>query len=314
MSSADATPQEEPKGLFDKLGAALPIALTALATAFAGMSTSELQQAMFWRSAAAQDQAKATDQWTLAGFKRDRSLIMQSTAATLRAQAGYPVLDLMAERAFPDSTLPFPGYYEGLDWLEGKGPPPAHLPKIEDGNLNELLKAIREREPEAELLRRARAVRLLDINKTIDDAEKAVEQTDKEWDPVVKAAARHAQDAVRFVPDVKTDEKHRRPWTTHATAVQAALFEMEQRRYRAEATLNQGVGFLYEARVKVSTAESDRHRERSKNFFYAMLMAQVGATVSSLALARKRKSALWALAGISGVVAVAIGAYVYMTI
>src|SRR5437588_13091771 len=86
----DAAPTvEEPQGLLDKLGAALPIALTAIATVFAGMSTSELQQAMFWRSAAAQDQAKATNQWTLAGFKRDRSLLMQSTAAMLRAQAGY---------------------------------------------------------------------------------------------------------------------------------------------------------------------------------------------------------------------------------
>jgi hypothetical protein len=96
--------------------------------------------------------------------------------------------------------------------------------------------------------------------------------------------------------------------------MQAALYDMEQRRYRAEATLNQGVGFLYEARVKVSTAESDRHRERSKNFFYAMLAAQVGATVASLALARRKKSALWLLAGLSGVVAVVIGVYVYLEI
>src|SRR5437588_10308630 len=85
----DAAPTvEEPQGLLDKLGAALPIALTAIATAFAGMSTSELSYAMYWRSAAAQDQAKANDQWTLAGFKRDRSLIVQSTAAILQAVAG----------------------------------------------------------------------------------------------------------------------------------------------------------------------------------------------------------------------------------
>src|SRR5437588_11299630 len=101
----DAAPTvEEPQGLLDKLGAALPIALTAIATAFAGMSTSELQQAMFWRSAAAQDQAKATSQWTLAGFKRDRSLIMQSTATTLRAQAGYPDLGLDTEPRPPASA------------------------------------------------------------------------------------------------------------------------------------------------------------------------------------------------------------------
>ncbi len=309
MSTAEAPPAEEPKSLFDKLGAALPIALTAIATAFAGMSTSELQQAMFWRSAAAQDQAKATNQWTLAGFKRDRSLIMQSTAATLRAQAGYPDLGLGKE------LRPSAGDgADGLNWLAGKGPPPAKLPEVVDPNLVELLKAIREREPEAEVLRKARMVPEFGINKTIDDAEKAVEQIDKEWDPSVKAATKYVQDRVKSAAATKADGGDRAAATTQATAIQAALFEMEQRRYRAEATLNQGIGFLYEARVRVSTAESDRHRERSKNFFYSMLAAQIGAVISSLALARKQKSALWALAGLSGIVAIAIGIYVYVGI
>jgi hypothetical protein len=320
MSSAPtaepAPPEDEPKGLLDKLGAALPIALTAIATAFAGMSTSELQQAMFWRSAAAQDQAKATNQWTLAGFKRDRSLTMQSTAATLRAQAGYPDLGLDREpRASGTGATNNPTDSQGLDWLQGKGPPPAKLQEVADGNLKELLRAIRERDPEEEILKKARMVPQAGINHTIDDAEKAVEQIDREWDPVVKAATKYVQDRVKSAAGVKPDDKKGRAGaTTHATGLQAALFEMEQRRYRAEATLNQGIGFLYEARVKVSTAESDRHRERSKNFFYAMLVGQIGAVISSLALARKRKSALWLLAGLSGVVAVAIGAYVYIGI
>ena len=84
------TKPEEPKGLIAKLGAALPIGLTAIATVFAGMSTGELQKAMYWKSQAAQDQSKATNQWTLAGFKVDRSLIMQTTAAQMAATAGHP--------------------------------------------------------------------------------------------------------------------------------------------------------------------------------------------------------------------------------
>src|SRR5262245_5291280 len=84
---ADAKPDEakpeEPKSLTEKIGAALPIGLTALATIFAGMSTGALQQAMYWKSQAAQDQARATNQWTLAGFKVDRSLVMQTSAAQL---------------------------------------------------------------------------------------------------------------------------------------------------------------------------------------------------------------------------------------
>jgi hypothetical protein len=295
----------------DKLGAALPIALTAIATAFAGMSTSELQQAMFWRSAAAQDQAKATNQWTLAGFKRDRSLIMQSTAATLRSQAGYadPGLDREPRPSAGNGAGP-----DGLDWLAGKGPPPAKLPEVVDPNLIELLKAIREREPESDVLRKARMVPQHGINTTIDDAEKAVEQIDKEWDPFVKAATKYVQDRSKAAVKSKSDDKDRAAAGAQASALQAALYEMEQRRYRAEATLNQGIGFLYEARVRISTAESDRHRERSKNFFYSMLAAQIGAVISSLALARKQKSALWALAGLAGMVAIVIGVYVYIGI
>lgn len=310
MSSAETPPPaDEPRSFMDKLGAALPIALTAIATAFAGMSTSELQQAMFWRSAASQDQSKATNQWTLAGFKRDRSLIMQSTATTLRVHAGY---------ADPGFDGPPPsasdGAANGREWLAGKGPPPAKLPEVVDPNLNDLLKAIREREPEADVLKKARVVPQNEINQTIDDAEKAVEQIDKEWDPFVKSATKYVQDRVRSAAKAKSDDKDRAAATTQTTALQAALYEMEQRRYRAESTLNQGIGFLYEARVKVSTAESDRHRERSKNFFYAMLAAQVGATIASLAMARKEKSALWFLASLAGVVALLIGVYVYLGI
>jgi hypothetical protein len=303
MPDAPATepaPPEEPKGLLDRLGAALPVALTAIATAFAGLSTSELQQAMFWRSAAAQDQARATNQWTLAGFKRDRSLLMQTTAATLHAQSGW---------AKPD--LPTTAGAAG-EWLAGKGPPPVKLPDIGDEPLRALLQAIQDRETEGELLRKAVRVNQATINAAIDDAEKAVERTDKEWDPTVKAATQLAHGAVGAVGEPKSDARDTAISRARATATQAALFELEQRRYRAEATLNQGVGFLYEARVKVSTAESDRHRERSKNFFYAMLAAQVGATIASLGLAGRQRSGLWLLAGLAGIVAIALGVYVYV--
>ena len=93
-------------------------------------------------------------------------------------------------------------------------------------------------------------------------------------------------------------------------AIQAAQFEFEQRRYRSEATLNQEIGFVYEARVKVSSAESDKHRKKSQTLFIAMLVAQIGGVISSLALARKKKSALWLFAGAAGLVAIGFGGYV----
>ena len=103
-------------------------------------------------------------------------------------------------------------------------------------------------------------------------------------------------------------------WVALKQWQQAAVrYDVDSRRYKAEATANQWVGFLYEVRVKTSTAESERFRQRSENFFFAMLAAQVGGVGSSLALARKRRSALWLVAGIAGLAAVGFGAFVYLT-
>ena len=292
-------PADAPKSLLDRIGVALPVALTALATAFAGLSTGELHRAMFWRTYAAQDQAKATSQWTLAGFKRDRALICQVAAAQLRATGGggNPFAREAAGPQPADPVRPADAA-RPADWLADGSPPPAKLPDVADEALADLLAAVRTRAPEAELVRHAQKVSAAAVNAAIDAAEKSVEQTDRDWDPTLKAAAKLAADGAG---------------TPTGVAAQAAGFELDRRRYQIEAGLNQGVGFLYEARIKVSSAESDKHQRKSKNFFYAMLAAQVGATVAALALARQKQSLLWAVAGGTGLVALVIGASVYLS-
>src|SRR5688500_8150622 len=99
----EPSPADEPKGWVAKLGAARRAALAARATTFAEMSSSEAGRAKFWRSAAAQDQAKAASQWTYAGFKRDRALITQSAAAILRGTGGIPQ---PADEGLPPIALP----------------------------------------------------------------------------------------------------------------------------------------------------------------------------------------------------------------
>jgi hypothetical protein len=305
-TNSEPPKSEESKGFMEKMGAALPIGLTALATVFAGMSTGALQQAMYWKSQAAQDQSKATNQWTLAGFKVDRSLVMQTAAAQLWFSAGgkkaefAPNPNDAAEKA-------------AAEWLAGKGPPAAHrrgasskdregrvgLPDITQEPLKELLEMIRKRAPEDDLLRKASHIKIDDINKVIDEAEAANETiTEGEWGPIIAAARKLAADARKNADPAKS------------AAIQAAQFEMEQRRYRTEATLNQEIGIVYEARVKISSAESDKHRKKSQTLFIAMLVAQIGGVISSLALARKKKSALWLFAGAAGLVAIGFGGYV----
>lgn len=308
--SATTTESEKPKGLLGKFGAALPVGLTALATVFAGMSTGALQQAMYWKSQAAQDQSRAANQWSYAGFKRDRALVMQTSAAQLRAIAGYatPSFSSSLSQTKPKTSESNTEkkkesedvQAKALEWLQDpKNFPESGLPEIGDEQIISLKKAIEAREPEAELLRLAAKIKPDSINKAIDDAEKKSEQYDKEWSPVLGAASNIANGGDKI--DAAT-----------LTARKAADFDLEERRYRAESRLNQGIGFLYEIRVRMSTAESDRHRRKSQNFFIAMLAAQIGATISALALARKYMSVLWFFASIIGLVSLGIGAYVFL--
>ena len=176
---SDATPAEtpkpeEPKGWMDKIGAALPIGLTALATVFAGMSTGALQQAMYWKSQSGQDQSKATSQWTHAGSKVDRSLIMQTAAAQLWIAAGAKKPDLAPD---PNSAAE----KTAAEWLGGKGPPAAYrrgapakdregrvgMPDLASPPLQELLELIRKRAPEDEIIRKSAHVNAADINTAI---------------------------------------------------------------------------------------------------------------------------------------------------
>ncbi len=301
LANPDEKKPEEPKGFFEKVGAALPIALTALATVFASMSNGALQEAMYWKSQAAQDQAKVTNQWTLAGFKRDRALMMQAAAAQLRALCGYatatfsvPVPPKKEEEAKKHAEV----QSQARVWLTDQAnPPPVKLPECDD-ELKALRNAIKTREPERDILEKAGRTDVTKISKAINDAEKANEQTDQEWDPIVKGAAA----LVRAQASSPVDGKA-------ATAAQAAGFDLEERRYRAESRANQEIGFLYEIRTKISAAESDKHRKKSDFLSYAMLVAQIGAVASSLALARKQKSALWLFAAMVGLVAIGVGGY-----
>jgi hypothetical protein len=279
-TTPEAAKVGDPESLLSKMGAGLPVALAAIATTFAGLSSSEMSRAMYWRSAAAQDQAKATSQWTLAGFKRDRSLITQAAAASLRAVAGAPGSSIKPE-------LPAAARAIAAQWTDTEGNAiPAQFPEL-DPKLATVMGKIRERHPEPDLVASTSDLPLDLIDTAIREAERSVTETEVRWDDALKSA-----DSL----DIP----------------QATRFDLQSRRYLAEAKMNQGLSWYYEVRIRKTTATSDRHWKRSANFFYAMLIAQIGATGGSLALARHKKSALWLFAGLTGVVSVAFGVYVYL--
>jgi hypothetical protein len=93
-----------------------------------------------------------------------------------------------------------------------------------------------------------------------------------------------------------------------------AQLDYNFRRYDREARYNQAIASLYELQVRKSALTSDAHRRRSALFFYGMLAAQAGVTISTFALAVRQKSVLWSLASVAGLTALSIGAYVYFYI
>jgi len=311
--SPSSPPPEEPKTLLDKIGPALAVGLTALSAVFGSMSAAQLQQAMYWKSQAAQDQSKSTNQWTLAGFKRDRALVMEGDTRVLRAISNYATATFPSPESLPPVRIskddPNPeeskkkleeAQKQALSWLQKKdGPPRVSTPEITDENIKALRKGIEDRQPESELLALAGKVNMQAINKAIDDAEEKTAQVDKDWDATIKAAA----DLAGYNDDKKADSAENR------TARQAVGYELEERRYRLESRLNQGIGFLYDIRVKVSSATSDKYRKKSELLGYAMLVAQIGAVAASLALARKQASSLWFLATTIGLIALGFGGY-----
>jgi hypothetical protein len=94
------------------------------------------------------------------------------------------------------------------------------------------------------------------------------------------------------------------------TDFKEALLGFDSRRYDREARYNQVIAGLYEIQVRKSDIASDRHRERSVWFFYAMLAAQAGVTVGTFSLAVRHKSTLWAIASLAGLAAIGIFGYV----
>ncbi len=83
-------------------------------------------------------------------------------------------------------------------------------------------------------------------------------------------------------------------------------------RYEDDARSNQDAAYLYEVKVLQSSARSDRHLNRSFGFMIAMLIAQVGVTIASVAIAMRRRVPWWLLAVMAGLSAILFGIYVFL--
>src|SRR5262249_44835170 len=84
LPDTDPAPGQS-KTLWTTISVATPVVLTVFATVLAGLSSSEMTLAQYHRSMAAQNQSKASDQWSFFQAKRIRGSEAQRTVRLLQA-------------------------------------------------------------------------------------------------------------------------------------------------------------------------------------------------------------------------------------
>lgn len=348
-----------PKGIWGSILTTTPIVLTVLATAFAGLSSSEMTQSMYYRSLAAQHQSKAGDQWAFFQVKRTRGTNLETTVQLLQSVAPgddfapaqidivcqemlqrlkqakqEPATEAAAKiekiRAAFKELLAEEKISQSLSYLTG-----ATLPKVEMRTLpnkdaqeaiDAVIAATRQRQTEAATAGLVARVPPEDIEEATRLAEEDADRFDKACEPLTETLRQFRTRLEQLAAAVKplrpssVDRTEERPSLAQVPALfdrlnnsfKAWALGFDARRYREEASFNRRAAELYEVRVRRSGVASDRHRERSKKFFYSMLLAQAGVTISSLAVARAQHSMLWLMAALVGVVALGFSAYVYL--
>jgi hypothetical protein len=335
-----------------------PVILTVMATILAGLSSSEMSSAQYYRSLAAQMQSKVSDQWGYFQAKKLRAEQCGNTVAIIRGISQSVPVDqrdlsqtidrLMDEmrlvttrvgdanaQAFKsrfqaDATRP-DGTDQMAAYLRGDIPSVQEKP-IGDQQIVDAIRAVGSDASEADLELQAGKISQDDLDKATTVAnensaafETALDRMTVEYSGLEQSceaishnaaafarAAREAPDQVVSMEPAGSVATIGELNSQLSNAVAVARLNFNANRYQREAHYNQVLAQLLEIQVRRQGFASDRHRERSKEFFYGMLGAQAGVTIATFSLAVRRRNLLWGLAASAGLAAVTLAAYVYM--
>ena len=296
----DTLKTDVPQTIWGRILAATPVVMTVLATALAGMASSEMTRAQYSRSLAAQLQSKAGDQWGFFQAKRLRSAFQRNTLDMLQNITDVHPLNaaiLNQVGVAPDS----PVGQMTLAALRNGELPPAGVPPVTAPGLKAALDAIEGQKLDAEI-----AVLLAPVrDQTIAEALCAAQDQARSLDAAVQPINRNVDQLEKSLAD--GDKALNRDFT-------AAKLRYTAARYDAEARMNQAIANLYELQVRKGNMDAERHHRRSQMFFYGMLAAQAAVIIATFSLAARRRSLLWSLAAAAGVSAVFFACYVYLFI
>jgi hypothetical protein len=203
---------------------------------------------------------------------------------------------------------------------------------IDDQGIKDSIRGVDSRAPESDLERQAGQIDEDRLNQVVaiatDNAvafDDAISRSDQNvsrisaiFDEIAEKTSAFERTA-RWVSDqVDGNVFDKSTVSVHALAGQLnAAFSIARLRFNAarydrDARYNQVLADIYEVRVRKESYLSERHRLRSKEFFYVMLGAQTGVTIATLSLAVRRKMVLWGIAVAAGLAAISFAAYVYL--
>jgi hypothetical protein len=281
--------QDVPQTMWGRILTATPIIMTVVATALAGLASSEMTRAQYSRSLGAQQQAKAGDQWGFFQAKRLRASMQRTTFDLIQATAGVHALAAEVTAKLDAATA------AALQQGELPALPPAVEMEAAVKAAFGMLEAGRTDDEISEALAGVPAptltATLLAMQQRVDAFDAATTGTNRAIDALEKSLAGGAQETVRDFT--------------------AARARYSAARYDAEARLNQGVAQIIELQVRKNNLIAERHHRRSQRFFFGMLAAQAAVIVSTFSLAAQKRSMLWTVAAGAGVAAIAFAVYVY---
>jgi nucleoid DNA-binding protein len=285
----DELKQELPQSKWGKILLATPIVMTVIATMLAGLASSEMTHAQYDRSAAAQLQSKAGDQWSYYQAKKLRSAVAHNTLDLLVATSEVQPL---AGDALPGTDA------ATVAALTKNEIPAATSAKFDD-DVNTALTAVENSAPEVEIF--ADLAKIQDL--ALEEALTAAQDAAKKFDDATKGINKTVD---------KLDETLMTGDKVLFRNFSAARLRYTSARYDAESRLNGAVAAVYELEVRKANIAADRHHRRSGKFFIGMLAAQLGVIVATFSIAARQKNFLWSLAAAAGLAAVSFSLYVYL--
>ena len=235
ISIPDALKADVPQTLWGKVLAATPVVMTVVATALAGLSSSEMTRAQYSRSYAAQLQSKAGDQWGFFQAKRQRSTLQKNALDLLRSTADVRPLDAaVLKKAGVDPDSPA-GKLTVAALQKGELPPAGTGYRIDPG-MKAAMDAIEDQKPDADVSALLAPVSAESLAESLRTARAAARAMDASFQPVNQ----HVDQLEKSLAGA--DRNQIRDLT-------AARLRYTASRYDAEARLNQAIANLYELQV-----------------------------------------------------------------